>query len=123
MHRRGCWEQAFGNIAYHQGPKQALRIFDQRIASDPAVEAACHRIVHMIGSASLARFKGNVSQAFTAGSASCNSGYYHGILERALVGWVPRPSWCRPFAASAPTRTCAGRTSSPTSASTGSDTG
>ncbi len=83
---RGCWEQAFGNIAYRQGPKQALRIFDQRIASDPAVEAACHRIVHMIGSASLARFKGNVSQAFTAGSASCNSGYYHGILERALVG-------------------------------------
>ena len=40
----------------------------------------------MIGSAALARFKGNVSQAFTAGTASCNSGYYHGILERALVG-------------------------------------
>ena len=41
---------------------------------------------HMIGSASLARYEGNVSQAFTAGSASCAAGYYHGILERALVG-------------------------------------
>ena len=69
-----------------EGPKQALRIFDQRIASDPAIEASCHRIAHMIGSAALARFEGNVSQAFTAGTASCNSGYYHGILERALVG-------------------------------------
>ena len=39
----------------------------------------------MIGSAALARFKGDVSRAFTAGSASCNSGYPHGILERALV--------------------------------------
>ncbi len=82
----GCWEQAFGNISYRQGPKEALRIFDQRIASDPQVEADCHRIAHMIGSAALARYDGNVAQAFTAGSASCNSGYYHGILERALVG-------------------------------------
>ena len=83
---RGCWEQAFGNLAYRQGPKQALKVFDQRIASDSEIEASCHRIAHTIGSAALARFDGNVSQAFTAGSASCNSGYYHGILERALVG-------------------------------------
>ena len=83
---RGCWEQAFGNMSYRLGPKQALRVFDQRIVSDPEIEASCHRIAHMIGSAALARFKGDVSQAFTAGSASCNSGYYHGILERALVG-------------------------------------
>lgn len=81
-----CWEQAFGNISYRRGPKEALRVFDQRIANDSEIEANCHRIAHMIGSASLARYKGNVSRAFTAGSASCNSGYYHGILERALVG-------------------------------------
>jgi hypothetical protein len=83
---QGCREQAFGNISYREGPKAALRIFDQKIASDPVIEAGCHRIAHMIGSASLARYKGNVSEAFAAGSSSCNSGYYHGILERALVG-------------------------------------
>ena len=82
---RGCFEQAFGNIAYYDGPKPALHVFDRMMLENVEVEADCHRIAHMIGSASLARFKGDVPRAFTAGSASCNSGYYHGILERALV--------------------------------------
>jgi hypothetical protein len=30
------------------------------------------------------RFRDDVAQAFVAGSATCASGYYHGILERAL---------------------------------------
>ena len=83
---RGCFEQAFGNIAYYDGPKPALRVFDRMMLQNNEVETDCHRIAHMIGSASLAHFKGDVPRAFTAGSASCNSGYYHGILERALVG-------------------------------------
>jgi hypothetical protein len=81
-----CWEQGFGNLAFREGPKPALRVFDQRIASNPAVEAGCHRIAHMIGSAALARYDGNVARAFAEGSSSCWSGYYHGILERALIG-------------------------------------
>jgi hypothetical protein len=83
---QACWEQAFGNLSYREGPKAALAVFDRRIASDQAVESGCHRIVHMIGSAALARYEGNVAQAFAAGSSSCWSGYYHGILERALIG-------------------------------------
>ncbi len=39
----------------------------------------------MIGSASLQRYEGDVAEAFAAGSASCWSGYYHGILERAFA--------------------------------------
>jgi len=81
-----CYERAFGNIAYRQGPKAALRIFDERIGANPAVEAGCHRIVHTIGSASLARYDGNVARAFAEGSASCWSGYYHGILSFAFAG-------------------------------------
>lgn len=81
-----CWEQAFGNVSFRQGPKPALELFDQRIASDRAVESGCHRIAHMIGSAALARYEGNVARAFAEGSSSCWSGYYHGILERALYG-------------------------------------
>jgi len=80
-----CWEQAFGNLAYNSGPQDALKLFDRRMAADPAVEAACHRIAHTIGSAALARYEGDVGQAFAEGSASCWSGYYHGILERALL--------------------------------------
>jgi hypothetical protein len=82
---RVCVEQAYGNVAYREGPEQALALFDRAMASDPAVEGNCHRIAHTIGSASLAKI-GNVSEAFARGSASCWSGYYHGILERAFTG-------------------------------------
>ena len=81
-----CFEQSFGNLAYQQGPKPALALFDQRRAVDKTVSSDCHRIAHMIGSAALAYFHGNVAQAYSHGSASCASGYFHGILERAFVG-------------------------------------
>jgi len=79
-----CTEQAFGNIAYRQGPTRALAAFDVKYGdfSDPN----CHRVAHAIGSASLARNKGNVARTFAQGSSSCFSGYYHGVLERSLVG-------------------------------------
>ena len=43
---------------------------------------ACHRIAHNIGSASLARYDGNVGRTFAEGFSDCASGYYHGVLER-----------------------------------------
>jgi hypothetical protein len=82
----GCLEQAFGNVAYREGPKAALRLFDTRLPVDANVERDCHRIVHTIGSAAFALYDGNVARTFAAGSATCASGYYHGILERAFVG-------------------------------------
>jgi hypothetical protein len=81
-----CLEQAFGNLAYESGPKPALAEFDRRMAGDKQVEANCHRIAHTIGAASLAHFDGSVGEAFAGGSASCWSGYYHGVLERAFSG-------------------------------------
>ncbi len=79
-----CLEQAFGNLAYDEGPKPALAEFDRRIAADPEIERNCHRIAHMMGAAALVRYDGRVGKAFAEGSASCWSGYYHGILERAF---------------------------------------
>jgi hypothetical protein len=81
-----CFEQAFGNLAYENGPRAALALFDQRRAVDKTVSSDCHRIAHMIGSAALAYFHGSVAQAYSHGSASCASGYFHGILERAFNG-------------------------------------
>lgn len=80
-----CIEQAFGNLAYAEGPQRAIADFDAAMQADPSVESNCHRIAHTIGSAALARFEGDVGEAFAAGSASCWSGYYHGILERAFA--------------------------------------
>jgi hypothetical protein len=80
-----CLEQGFGNLAYHEGPKTALTLFNRRRVTEKTVAADCHRIAHIIGSASLLFFKGNVAQTYAHGSASCTSGYYHGILERAFT--------------------------------------
>jgi hypothetical protein len=84
-----CLEQAFGNLAYDEGPEAAIERFDAAMQAESTVEANCHRIAHTIGSASLARFDGNVSEAFARGTSTCWSGYYHGILERSFTG-VPR---------------------------------
>jgi hypothetical protein len=80
----GCYEQAFGNLAYRRGPKVALDTLARMMRTTAAVGADCHRMAHVIGSASLTRFHEDVSRAFVAGNATCASGYYHGILERAL---------------------------------------
>ena len=80
---QSCFEQAFGNIAYYEGPKTAITLFDKTLEEgDPS----CHRIAHTIGAASLVRYEGNVARTFAEGSSSCFSGYYHGVLERALIG-------------------------------------
>jgi hypothetical protein len=84
--RYSCLEQAFGNIAFGQGPKRALAVFDLELARNENVERDCHRIVHTIGSATYARYDGDVARTFAQGSSVCASGYYHGILERAFVG-------------------------------------
>jgi hypothetical protein len=81
-----CLEQAFGNLAYRDGPRAALTLFEERLETDPVVEKGCHRIAHFIGSASLERFRGSIARTFSQGSPACVSGYYHGILERAFLG-------------------------------------
>src|SRR5688572_11674036 len=54
-----CLEQAFGNLAFYEGPRPTIRVFDRLMGTDDAVEGNCHRIVHSIGSAALARYDGN----------------------------------------------------------------
>ena len=81
---RVCTEQAFGNIAYEQTPKTALALVRRLYNTDAAVKSDCHRIVHTIGSAALAKYH-SVPIAFSKGDSTCWSGYYHGILERAFL--------------------------------------
>ena len=81
----GCYEQAFGNLVILDGPKPALIEFAKDMQSNTTVQADCHRIAHMMGSAALVRFNGDVSKAFALGASTCWSGWYHGILERAFA--------------------------------------
>ena len=81
-----CYLQAFGNLAYEDGPTVALARFTKTIGTNSTVESVCHPIAHMIGAATLLRFHGNIGKAFAAGSAVCGSGYYHGLLQWKLAG-------------------------------------
>ena len=81
-----CLQQGFGNVAYRKGAQAALELFDSEIEVNPHVKRDCHRIAHVIGSAAFAKYDGNVARTFALGSATCASGYYHGILERGFVG-------------------------------------
>jgi hypothetical protein len=79
---QACFEQAFGNVAFYEGPRPAMALFDKTFEEG---DASCHRVAHAIGAAALARYEGNVARTFAEGSSSCWSGYYHGVLERSLV--------------------------------------
>ena len=40
----------------------------------------------MIGAGGLRHFEGKVGKAFVAGTNTCGSGYYHGLLQWKLAG-------------------------------------
>jgi cytochrome c553 len=84
-----CFKQAFGNLAYYDGPEQALTTLATYMQTNPTVRSGCHQIAHTIGHAGYARYHDNAAQALAHGSMTCWSGYYHGVVERAFAG-VPR---------------------------------
>ena len=84
-----CYRQAFGNVAYHEGPQKALALLATDDRAISGVHADCHQIAHWVGHAGLAYYKGDAGQALSHGAMTCNSGYYHGVLQLALAG-LPR---------------------------------
>jgi cytochrome c553 len=84
-----CYKQAFGNIAYYDGPETALARLARYMKTNQQVDSGCHQIAHSIGHAGYAHFHDNAAQALAHGSMTCWSGYYHGVVERAFAG-VPR---------------------------------
>jgi len=84
-----CYLQAFGNLAFREGPGKALALLSQKIATDASVDASCHPIAHTIGAGALLHFHGNVGKAFGEGNPTCGSGYYHGLLQWKLAGVSP----------------------------------
>ena len=84
-----CFRQAFGNLAYQEGPQKALALLATDDTHIAGVHADCHQISHWIGHAGLAYYKNDAGQALSHGAMTCNSGYYHGVLQLALAG-LPR---------------------------------
>jgi hypothetical protein len=82
-----CFEQALGNVAFRAGAKAALELVPSIYGNGSS--SGCHRGLHTIGAAALARNGGDVAKTLAEGSSICWSGYYHGVLEHSLLG-VPR---------------------------------
>ena len=81
-----CAGQAFGNIAWEQGPLAALTAARSALGTGNAIEADCHSIAHKIGAAAYLRAGQNVQEAFdVSGDNLCNSGYYHGVAQAAFA--------------------------------------
>ncbi|MGH3128353.1 MAG: hypothetical protein ACRDPX_10570 [Gaiellaceae bacterium] len=78
-----CFRQAFGNVAFREGPKAALDLVEEVYGEGGS--PACHAVVHTVGAGALTRNGGDVARTFAEGSSICWSGYYHGIIERALL--------------------------------------
>ena len=66
---QACYEQAFGNLAYDEGPKAALDKLAQLSEHDPLVRGGCHPIAHTIGAGGLLHYEGDVGKAFAEGNA------------------------------------------------------
>jgi cytochrome c553 len=81
-----CYRQAFGNLAYKEGPEKTLQLLGRDDQSMPAVHGDCHQITHWVGRASLAHYHKDAAQALSHGAMTCNSGYYHGVLQAAFAG-------------------------------------
>jgi cytochrome c553 len=81
-----CFRQAFGNLAYANGPEKALALLATDDTSIAGVHADCHQISHWIGHAGLAYYNNDAGQALSHGAMTCNSGYYHGVLQLAFAG-------------------------------------
>ena len=117
-----CYLQAFGNFSYHEGPKKALALLRQKMATDSAIETTCHPIAHSIGAGALLRYHGNVGKAFGQGDPTCGSGYYHGLCSGSSP--ASRPTRSRASrATSAPSPRSARTRTTTTSACTVSATG
>jgi cytochrome c553 len=84
-----CYKQAFGNLAYYDGPETALARLATYMRTNQEVNSGCHQIAHEIGHAGYVHYHDNAAQALANGSMTCWSGYYHGVIERAFGG-VPR---------------------------------
>lgn len=85
----GCYRQAFGNLVFKEGPTEALKTLATDSTTIPGVRADCHQIVHSVGHAALAYYHNNPGDALAHGAMTCNSGYYHGVIELSISG-LPR---------------------------------
>lgn len=79
-----CEKHHFEAITKILGPKTAMNDLKLQYAHTPEVVSDCHQLSHAIGNTAADLYGGNITQAFLYGDSFCWSGYYHGVVERAV---------------------------------------
>lgn len=81
--RQKCLDKFVGDYAdtTNKSTKQILSDLETLRNQNSAVESECHVISHSIGRYTYTKYN-NVGDAFEACDLTCNSGCYHGIMER-----------------------------------------
>lgn len=73
-----------------RGPRAVLQDLDRLQGEHADFRSACHDMAHVLGRHWIAR-GGSVAQGFAEGSNVCHSGFYHGMVERAIRGSAQDP--------------------------------
>jgi hypothetical protein len=80
-----CLDNLFREILRDHSTSDVLHIVDRFEAEDADLRRDCHPVVHAIGRETF-RLKGNIHDSFMACDQTCQSGCYHGSVERFLRG-------------------------------------
>lgn len=79
-----CSMDHFEALTKTYGPRVALENLKQEYKTRGEIVSDCHQLSHVIGNAAVDGVGGNISEAFKSGDSFCWSGYYHGVVERAV---------------------------------------
>ncbi len=84
-----CWKEKYERSTRELGVAASLVSMKAAYAHNSYVASQCHQLTHVVGNMSAEMHSADIAEAFTGGDAFCWSGYYHGVVERA-VGLVGR---------------------------------
>ena len=85
-----CREQAFGNLAFNDGPEAAWATLRGGIAGGSIPADECHMLTHRIGAGTLLRFDDSIDRVVEYSAPDCSEGYLHGAFEPLFTDLDPR---------------------------------
>jgi hypothetical protein len=78
-----CWKKRYELLTRQHDPAHAYVDLKREYARNGFVMSQCHQLAHVIGNTAAEMYP-SVSEAFAKGDSFCWSGYYHGVMERAV---------------------------------------
>lgn len=79
-----CSMNYFKLLTKNYGPRIAMEHLKLEYNMRPEIVSNCHQLSHVIGNTAVDSYNGNIANAFKDGDSFCWSGYYHGVVERAV---------------------------------------